>query len=44
MENHGGTRKRHYCGMFEDIKDAETAVIAKRLELFTHNLVDRRTA
>jgi len=36
-------RKRHYCGLFTDIKEAEKAVIAKRNELFTHNLLDRRT-
>ena len=36
--------ERHYLGRFDTIKDAEAAVIAKRLELFTHNLIDRRGA
>ena len=34
----------HYNGMFTDIKEAEAAVLAKRLELFTHNDVDRGLA
>ena len=33
--------KPHYLGVFEDIKDAEAAAIAKRNELFTHNNLDR---
>ncbi|KUG58970.1 HNH endonuclease signature motif containing protein [Nesterenkonia jeotgali] len=33
--------KSHYVGLFEDVADAETAVIAKRLELFTYNDSDR---
>jgi hypothetical protein len=34
-------RKAYYVGMFTDLKEAEAAVIAKRLELFTHNDRDR---
>lgn len=34
-------RARHRCGFFDDIRDAEAAVIAKRNELFTHNILDR---
>lgn len=34
-------RKRHHVGVFESIAEAEAAVIAKRLELFTHNDADR---
>lgn len=34
----------HYVGVFTDLAEAEAAVIAKRLELFTHNDVDRRVA
>ena len=34
--------KMHRLGCFEDIRDAEAAVIAKRLELFTHNDIDRQ--
>lgn len=33
--------KRIHVGYFIDLADAEQAVIAKRLELFTHNEVDR---
>lgn len=33
--------KHHYLGYFEDVKLAEQAAIAKRMELFTHNAVDR---
>jgi hypothetical protein len=37
--------KRHYfCGIHTTIEEAEAAVIAKRLELFTHNDADRRAA
>lgn len=36
--------KNHFAGRYHDIKDAEAAVIAKRLELFTHNNVDRQAA
>lgn len=35
--------KNHICGHYTNVADAESAVIAKRNELFTHNL-DRRTA
>jgi hypothetical protein len=34
----------HYLGYFDDIRDAEAAVIAKRNELFTHNNADRKAA
>lgn len=34
-------REVHYVGLFEDLKDADAAVTAKRLELFTHNDLDR---
>lgn len=34
-------KRRYYAGFFDDIADAERAVIAKRNELFTNNLVDR---
>lgn len=30
-----------YAGVFVDLEDAKAAVIAKRLELFTHNDLDR---
>jgi hypothetical protein len=36
---HGG--RNVYCGLYQTIAEAETAVIAKRLELFTHNDLDR---
>jgi hypothetical protein len=36
--------KRLHVGTFADIKDAEAAVIAKRNELFTHNILDRKAA
>lgn len=36
---HGG--KRITCGSFDTLEEAEAAVIAKRLELFTHNDLDR---
>jgi hypothetical protein len=36
--------KTNYVGLFTDIKEAEVKVIAKRNELFTNNLVDRRRA
>lgn len=35
--------RRTHVGLFATIAEAEAAVIAKRLELFTHNEVDRRT-
>lgn len=38
VKHHG---VRYYVGQFTDIADAEAAVIAKRLELFTHNDLDR---
>jgi len=34
-------KKIHHAGYFADIKDAEAAAVAKRLELFTHNDADR---
>ncbi|ALA48377.1 HNH endonuclease [Mycobacterium phage IkeLoa] len=34
--------KRHHAGFFHDLEEAEAAVVAKRLELFTHNDSDRR--
>jgi len=37
---HGG--KVIHIGVFTDLAEAETAVIAKRNELFTHNDLDRR--
>lgn len=33
--------KAYWVGVFEDILEAEAAVIAKRLELFTYNELDR---
>lgn len=36
--------KAHWAGYYEDIEGAEAAVIAKRNELYTNNLADRRTA
>lgn len=30
-----------YCGAFDTVAEAESAAVAKRMELFTHNLVDR---
>lgn len=36
--------KQHYCGAFEKIEDAEAAAIAKRLELYTFNELDRESA
>lgn len=41
VKHHG---KRIIVGTFEDIRDAEQAVIAKRNELFTHNDKDRKAA
>jgi len=32
----------HHVGSFRDLAEAEAAVIAKRNELFTNNIVDRR--
>lgn len=37
-------KKGIYVGYYSTIAEAEAAVIAKRLELFTHNDVDRRAA
>lgn len=34
--------KTVYVGLFDDIPSAERAVIAKRIELFTHNDLDRK--
>jgi hypothetical protein len=34
-------RRIYHAGYFESIVDAEKAAIAKRLELFTHNIMDR---
>jgi hypothetical protein len=36
--------KRYNCGGFSSVEEAEAAVVAKRLELFTHNIVDREAA
>jgi hypothetical protein len=36
--------KNFHIGYYSTIAEAEAAVIAKRLELFTHNDVDRRAA
>lgn len=36
--------KRHYAGVHADLKDAESAVVAMRLKLHTHNDLDRTTA
>lgn len=33
--------KKYHLGLFDSLEDAESAVIAKRLELFTHNEVDK---
>lgn len=35
-------QKLHHLGYFDNIPEAESAVVAKRLELFTHNDLDRR--
>jgi hypothetical protein len=40
----GHNGKNHNLGLFAMIEDAEAAVIAKRLELFTHNDLDRKAA
>jgi hypothetical protein len=37
-------RKNYNIGYYSTIAEAEAAVIAKRLELFTHNDIDRRAA
>ncbi|MGN6724146.1 MAG: HNH endonuclease [Marmoricola sp.] len=37
----GHNGHKYYLGMFDDIKLAEAAVVAKRNELFTHNILDR---
>jgi hypothetical protein len=37
-------RQFHHCGYFKTIEDAEQAVVTKRLELFTHNELDRKQA
>ncbi|KQQ98042.1 hypothetical protein ASF74_15020 [Arthrobacter sp. Leaf145] len=37
----GHNGKVHHVGYFHDIKEAESAAIAKRNELFTHNDLDR---
>ena len=37
-------KKNIYAGTFDDIEDAENAVIALRNKLFTHNDADRRAA
>jgi hypothetical protein len=36
--------KRHYVGSFQELDKAAEAVKAKRLELFTHNDLDRKVA
>lgn len=40
----GHNSKKIYVGMFDTIEEAEAAVIAKRLELHTHNEMDRYVA
>jgi len=40
----GHNGKEVHVGYFRDLAEAEKAVVAKRLELFTHNDVDRRAA
>lgn len=37
----GHLGKNYHVGTFDSLKDAETAVIAKRVEFFTHNDADR---
>jgi hypothetical protein len=37
----GHNGKQYNVGLFDDLQEAEAAVIAKRLELFTHNDLDR---
>lgn len=37
----GHKGRKVHVGLFSDIADAEAAVVAKRLELFTHNDADR---
>jgi len=36
--------KTIHCGTYRTIPAAEAAVIAMRIELFTHNLIDRQAA
>jgi hypothetical protein len=38
----GHDGRSFYLGAFESLEDAEAAVIAKRLELHTHNELDRQ--
>jgi hypothetical protein len=38
----GHNRKSHHFGLFASIAEAEAVAIAKRIELFTHNDVDRQ--
>lgn len=35
------SRKTYHVGYFDTLEEAEQSVIAKRLELYTHNIVDR---
>ena len=37
----GHNGRKHFAGFFTDIESANAAAIAKRLELFTHNDIDR---
>ena len=37
-----GHNRRIYCAYFHDLNEAAAWAVAKRLELFTHNTVDRR--
>ena len=37
----GHNGKQYHVGLFEDMREAEAAVIARRNELFTHNHLDR---
>jgi hypothetical protein len=41
VQHHGHV---YYVGLYDDIDEAEAAVIAKRLQFFTHNDRDRRAA
>lgn len=40
----GHLGKQITVGYFDDLEEAEAAVVAKRIELFTHNSEDRKTA
>lgn len=40
----GAGGKKHHVGVFATLEEAEAAVIAKRNELFTNNLIDRKAS